>query len=211
MMEGFGSFLGEASSLSRHFDTLFLALFILCSLVTIIITFLIIFFSVKYRRDSKVNRFTVRKSTAIEFVWTLIPFGLFLAIFVWASYFYTELLFPPDDEMVDLDIAVVGKQWMWKLQHPNGKREINKLHVPLGKNVRLTMVSQDVIHSFFIPAFRIKHDILPGRYITIWFRPIKLGEYHLFCAEYCGTDHSRMRGKVVVMEPSDYAQWLQQK
>ena len=106
---------------------------------------------------------------------------------------------------------MLGKQWMWELQHPEGKREINELHVPVGRPVRLTMTSQDVIHSFYIPAFRIKQDVVPGRYTSLWFQPTKPGRYHLFCAEYCGTKHSGMIGWVVVMEPADYQQWLEER
>ena len=126
-------------------------------------------------------------------------------MYVWATEVYFDLYEPPADAF---DISVVGKQWMWYLQHPEGRSEINELHVPLGQAVKLTMTSQDVIHSFFVPAFRIKQDVLPGRYTMIWFRPTKVGQYHLFCAEYCGTNHSEMTGWVHVMEPADYERWL---
>ncbi|ADE15686.1 cytochrome c oxidase, subunit II [Nitrosococcus halophilus Nc 4] len=207
-MESFALLLKGASSLSASFDLLFISLLVLCSVVALSITFLIVFFAIKYRRGSKAKRARIRGARAIEFAWTFIPLGLFLVIFVWAAKLYTELFRPPQKEAIE--IAVVGKQWMWKLKHPEGKQEINELHVPYGSTVQLTMISQDVIHSFFVPAFRIKHDVLPGRYTRIWFRPIKTGEYYLFCAEYCGMDHSRMGGRIVVMEPSAYEQWLQQ-
>ena len=106
------------------------------------------------------------------------------------------------------EVYVVAKQWMWKLQHEEGQREINELHVPVGRDVKMIMTSQDVIHSFYVPAFRIKQDVLPGRYTTAWFRATKAGTYHLFCAEYCGTQHSGMIGQVVVMEPAQYEAWL---
>lgn len=208
-MERFAPFFEGASSLSESFDTLFLVLLSLCSVVALSITFLIIFFAVKYRHYSKANRTKIRQGRAMEFAWIFIPLGLFLAIFIWAANLYIEFFSPPRED-ADLKIAVVGKQWMWKVQHPDGKREINELHVPRGNTVQLKMISQDVIHSFFVPAFRIKHDVLPGRYSRIWFRPTKTGEYHLFCAEYCGTNHSRMTGRIVVMEPSAYVQWLQE-
>jgi cytochrome c oxidase subunit 2 len=102
----------------------------------------------------------------------------------------------------------MGKQWMWKAQHPLGKSEINMLHVPVNQPVKLIMTSQDVIHSFYIPAFRVKKDVLPGRYTELWFEATKTGEYHLFCAEYCGTEHSQMIGSVVVMEQLEYERWL---
>jgi cytochrome c oxidase subunit 2 len=130
---------------------------------------------------------------------------LTLVMFTWGSSLYIANERVPDHAM---DIYVVGRQWMWKVQHPNGRREINELHVPIGQAVKLTLTSQDVIHSFFIPAFRVKQDVLPGRYVTMWFQPTRAGEYHLFCAEYCGTYHSGMIGRVVVMQPEDFEKWL---
>ncbi len=142
---------------------------------------------------------------ALEILWSVIPFGLTMVMFTWgASIFFNESR-PPDNA---LQIYVVAKQWMWKLQHMEGQREINELHIPVGRAVRLTMTSEDVIHSFFVPAFRTKQDVVPGRYSTTWFQPTKAGKYHLFCAEYCGTKHSGMIGWVYVMEPRDYSQWL---
>ena len=141
----------------------------------------------------------------MEIAWTLTPLAIFLAMFVWAANLYYEHATPPDDAM---DVYVVGKQWMWKLQHASGRREINELHVPLGRPVKLVMTSQDVIHDFFVPAFRIKQDVLPGRYTTLWFTATRHGDYHLFCAQYCGTDHSRMIGRVIVMAPAAFAEWL---
>src|SRR5262245_53795418 len=128
-----------------------------------------------------------------------------MSVFAWGASVFFHINRPPDDTM---DVLVVGKRWMWKLQHMEGRREINELHVPIGRAVRLTMTSEDVIHSFFVPAFRIKADVLPGRYTTTWFEATKRGTYHLFCAEYCGTEHARMIGRVVVMEPADYQSWL---
>jgi cytochrome c oxidase subunit 2 len=207
------SLLPDASSLAGPFDVLFFALGIASIVVTLGIAFLVIFFAIKYRRGSGASRrVTVReagKRKKIEYAWTLIPLAIFLGFFYWAGSLYTEFLRLPAGNVID--IAVVGKQWMWKAQHPEGKQEINELHVPLGIPVRLTMISQDVIHSFFVPAFRLKYDVLPRQYHRLWFKPTKLGKYHLFCAEYCGTDHSRMIGWIVVMEPSAYKQWLQQQ
>ena len=138
-------------------------------------------------------------------VWTVIPFLLTMVMFSWGASVFFELYRPPDDAM---NIYVVGKQWMWKVQHLGGQREINELHIPMGRSVKLTMTSQDVIHDFFVPAFRTKADVLPGRYTNLWFKPTKPGKYHLFCAEYCGTEHSGMIGWVYVMEPAAYEVWL---
>jgi cytochrome c oxidase subunit 2 len=128
-----------------------------------------------------------------------------MVMFAWGAKVYVNLERPPADAMV---INVVGKQWMWKLQHPEGVREINTLHIPVGRPIKLVMTSQDVIHSFFVPAFRTKQDVLPGRYTTSWFEAKQKGRFHIFCAEYCGTDHSKMIGEVVAMEPAEYQAWL---
>jgi len=144
-------------------------------------------------------------SLALEIAWTIIPLGLGLVMFAWGAQVYFNQARPPAET---LDIYVVGKQWMWKFQHLDGRREINELHVPVGRAVRLTGTSEDVIHSFFVPAFRLKADVIPGRYTTLWFNATKAGSYHLFCAEYCGTKHSGMVGTVVVMEPNEYQAWL---
>jgi len=173
---------------------------------TLLIATLIIYFAIKYRRRSE-DEIPPKVHThyGLEIAWTAIPFILCVIIFVWAARVFYAQYRPPPDAM---NIYVLGKQWMWKIQHENGKREINELHVPLGRAVKLTMASQDVIHSFFIPAFRVKTDVVPGRYMTQWFKATKAGEYHLFCAEYCGTQHSGMIGRVVVMEPAAYEAWL---
>jgi len=142
---------------------------------------------------------------ALEITWTVIPLGIALVLFVWGAVLYFDISRPPAGA---LDVYVVGKQWMWRFQHTGGQREINELHVPLGRPVKLTMTSEDVIHSFYVPAFRVKNDVLPGRYTTVWFEPTKVGEFHLFCAEYCGTSHSLMGGRIVVMEPADFERWL---
>jgi len=144
-------------------------------------------------------------SLALEATWSLVPFGIFLIFFVWGAVIYFGERTAPADSM---DVYVVAKQWMWKLEHADGQREINELHVPVDRNVKLIMTSQDVIHSFFVPAFRLKQDVLPGRYTTLWFHAIRPGTYHLFCAEYCGTQHSGMIGSIIVMNPADYEAWL---
>ncbi len=163
-------------------------------------------FAVRYRRGVRINRANPPlHSKAMEVLWIGVPFLLEIVMFVWATVLFYRAYEPPPDA---LEVYVVGKQWMWYTQHSEGRAEINELHVPLGQAIKLTMTSQDVIHSFYIPAFRTKQDVLPGRYTTMWFRPTKVGRYHLFCAEYCGTNHSGMVGWVEVMEPSEFQQWL---
>ena len=197
----------SASTAAGRFDTLFLAMLLLTGTVALAVAVLIVFFSVRYRKGSAADRsHAPRRGRPIEIAWTVTPLLLFLGIFAWAAYDYTRLYQAPPDAM---PVFVVAKQWMWKLQHANGRREIDELHVPLGQPVRLLMTSQDVIHSFYVPAFRVKQDVVPGRYTSLWFTPTKAGEFHLFCAEYCGTDHAAMRGRIIVMQPSDFARWLQ--
>lgn len=198
----------SASSASSRLDWLLLALLLLTGTVALGVLALIVAFGIRYRKGSAADR-THAPTTGrfIEVAWTVIPLLLFLCIYAWAAFDYLQLYRVPKDAM---PIFVVAKQWMWKLEHTNGKREISELHVPLGVSVRLVMTSQDVIHSFFVPAFRIKQDVVPGRYTSIWFKPTVAGEYELLCAEYCGTEHSVMRGRIVVMPPAAFAQWLQQ-
>jgi cytochrome c oxidase subunit 2 len=175
--------------------------------MTLLIFFCVIYFAIKYRQGSKADRTLHEGShTALEVTWSVIPLVVVMAIFVWGASLAFEMMIAPDDT---LSVYVVGRQWMWKLQHSEGNREINELHVPVGFPIKLTMISEDVIHSFYIPAFRIKQDVLPGRYVTTWFKATKPGTYHLFCAEYCGTEHSLMRGTVVAMEPAEYQKWLE--
>ena len=207
MNPAFHLFPQSASTSAAHYDTLFLALILLIGFVAFAVTLLIVYFSIRYRKDSRADRSHAPvRGRRIEIVWTVIPLLLFLGTFAWAAYDYAQLYREPPNAM---PVFVVAKQWMWKLEHANGRREIDELHVPLGQPVRLVMTSQDVIHSFFVPAFRIKQDVVPGRYTTLWFTPTKTGEFHLFCAEYCGTDHAGMRGRIVVMQPSEFAAWLQ--
>jgi cytochrome c oxidase subunit 2 len=195
-----------ASTYAQHFDRLFFALLALCGGVFIILTCALFYFSIRYRRGKEADRHQpLLRSRALEITWIIVPLAIFIGIFFWAANLYGSLYTSPNDAV---PVFVVAKQWMWTLQHPNGKREINELHVPLGLPIKLVMTSQDVIHSFFVPAFRIKQDVVPGRYTSIVFTPTQLGEYHLFCAEYCGTEHSRMGGRVIVMLPADFARWL---
>ncbi|MDE3160678.1 MAG: cytochrome c oxidase subunit II [Acidobacteriota bacterium] len=196
----------QASTISTEVDQLLYFLVAVSVFFTVLIFAAIFYFAVKYRRrsETEIPQHT-HTGLTIEIVWTVIPFGLTMIMFTWgASIFFKESR-PPDDAM---QIYVVGKQWMWKLQHTEGQREINELHIPVGRSVKLTMTSEDVIHSFYVPAFRTKQDVVPGRYTTTWFKATKPGKYHLFCAEYCGTNHSAMIGWVYVMEPQDYQQWL---
>jgi cytochrome c oxidase subunit 2 len=164
-----------------------------------------VIFAVRYQKRAGREATPIEGSTAVEIAWTTIPFGIFLFIFAWGAYIYFLERTPPKDSS---DVYTVAKQWMWKFQHLEGHREINELHVPVGRDIRMIMTSQDVIHSFYVPAFRVKQDVLPGRYTVAWFHATKPGTYHLFCAEYCGTNHSGMIGDVVVMEPAQYQAWL---
>jgi cytochrome c oxidase subunit II len=197
----------EASTTAWKIDLLFFFLLVVCGAVTLMVAFLLVYFSVRYRRrpGDVGNPAETPSWHALEWFWTLAPLGVFMVIFVWGAEVYFAAYTPPDDAAT---VYVVGKQWMWKFQHPEGQREINMLHVPVGRSVRLVMTSEDVIHSLFIPDFRIHMDVLPGRYTSVWFQATRPGSYHLFCSQYCGTNHSGMTGTVSVMEPEDYDRWL---
>ncbi len=196
----------RASSVAGEVDALFLFILGVTGLVALGIWIALFYFAIRYRRRSDDERpAEIHGSLALELAWTVIPFLLMIAMFAWGAKLFFHLHRPPDDAM---SVSVVGKRWMWKLQHPTGQREINELHVPVGRAVKLVLTSEDAIHSFFVPAFRIKKDAVPGRYNIAWFRATKTGSFHLFCAEYCGTQHSRMIGRVVVMEPEEYQVWL---
>jgi cytochrome c oxidase subunit 2 len=196
----------QASTVAGTVDELYTFLVGLTIFFSVLITALIIFFALKYRRRSE-DEYPrpIEGSMKLESVWIVIPFIIVMGIFVWGASVYFAVFRPPEDA---LDVYVVGKQWMWKFEHPDGQREINELHVPIGRRVKLTMATEDVIHAVYVPAFRLKADVVPGRYTSIWFEPTKPGRYHLFCAEYCGTKHSGMIGWVEVMTPSDYQTWL---
>lgn len=195
-----------ATTTSPRVDLLFTSMTILCGAVALGVCIVLVFFCVRYREGNlDVKRGVVGRRLGVELTWTLVPLAIFLALFAWAAYDFVGLYRVPDNA---LPVYVVAKQWMWKLQHRNGKREINELHLPLGQPVRLVMTSQDVIHSFYIPQFRIKQDVVPGRYTGLSFTPTQLGQFDLFCSEYCGSEHSRMIGRIVVMTPADYARWL---
>jgi cytochrome c oxidase subunit 2 len=203
---GFPLFPEQASVIAGEVDALF---FFLCAVTAVFsagIALTLVVFAIRYRRRSEHDRpEEIHGSLALELTWSIVPFLLTIVMFVWGARVFFHINRTPDDAMT---VNVVGKRWMWKLQHPTGHREINELHVPLGRPVRLTITSEDTIHSFFVPAFRIKKDAVPGRYNTAWFKATKTGTFHLFCAEYCGTEHSKMIGRVVVMEPDAYQTWL---
>ena len=187
-------------------DALYFFLVAVSAFFVVLIATLVVVFGIRYRRRAHGDvGATVVPALSLEIAWTVIPLLLGLVMFVWGANLYFAQARPPAET---LDVYVTGKQWMWKFQHLDGHREINELHVPVGRAVRITGTSEDVIHSFFVPAFRMKADVLPGRYTTLWFNSTKVGTYHLFCAEYCGTKHSGMIGRIVVMSPEDYQAWL---
>jgi len=206
MFSGFPLFPEQGSSVAADVDNLYFFLLAVTAFFSTLIAGLVIYFAIRYRRRSEVELpEPITGSTKLETLWTVIPAIIVMVIFAWGAKVFLSLHRPPSDAT---PIYVVGKQWMWKLQHLEGQREINELHVPVGRSVKMIMSSEDVIHSFYIPAFRVKADVLPGRYTSIWFKATKAGEYHLFCAEYCGTKHSGMIGKVVALEPAAYETWL---
>jgi cytochrome c oxidase subunit 2 len=196
----------QASTVSGEVDALYTYLVAITLFFSVLVTVLIFYFAVRYRRRSE-NELPqpIAGSVKLETMWTVIPFLIAMTIFVWGASLYFTLYRPPKDA---IEIFVVGKQWMWKFQHTEGQREINELHVPVGAKVKLTMTTEDVIHSFAVPAFRIRSDVVPGRYTFAWFEATKTGRYHLNCTEFCGTNHSGMTGWVEVMEPTAYQAWL---
>jgi cytochrome c oxidase subunit 2 len=197
----------QASAYGGAVDTLFIAFAALVVLLSAPVFILMLVFAVKYRRGRTVDRTHARnRNVWLEVSWALLPFLLILGFFVWATKLFFDEQRPPPGA---LQIAVVAKQWMWKFQHPGGQAEIDELHVPTGEPVTLTMASQDVIHSLYVPALRIKQDVLPGRYTRLWFTVDAAGTYPLDCAEFCGTDHSAMTGRLIAMAPADYATWLE--
>lgn len=205
-MGNFPIFPERASTVAGQVDALYFLLLGLSVFFCLVVFTLVIVFSVRYRRRHPDERpRQIHGSIPLELAWTIIPLFLAIGVFTLGADVFFRIKRVPADP---LEVYVVGKQWMWKIQHASGKREINQLHVPVGKPVLLTMTSEDVIHDFFIPAFRVKQDAVPGRYTTLWFEATKVGQYDLFCAEYCGTQHSGMTGKVIVMEPTAYQDWL---
>ncbi len=196
----------SASSVSGEVNLFFALMVVICGTVATAIAAFLIYSAIRYRRRHPNEMGNQRRNyIPAEAAWIILPFFAFMGMFAWGAKLYFDIERPPDNAIT---MYAVGKQWMWKVQHPEGQREINELHLPAGKPVKLILTSEDVIHSFFVPAFRTKQDAVPGRYTTTWFQPTKPGKYHLFCAEYCGTKHSGMIGYVYVMEPREYQRWL---
>jgi cytochrome c oxidase subunit 2 len=206
MFTNFPFFPQQASAQASQVDAVYFFMLAVTAFFSLLIATLIVIFCVKYRRrnDEEIG-VAIHGSLALELLWTIIPFGIVMIMFGWGAKVFFNLHRPPAGAM---EIYVVGKQWMWKVQHMDGQREINELHVPVGRPVKLIMGSEDVIHSFYIPAFRVKADVIPGRYNNLWFEATKPGTYHLFCAEYCGTKHSGMIGTVTALEPDAFQAWL---
>lgn len=199
-------FPSQASTTAASVDGLLYMLTTICGVVGLGVAVVLIYFAVRYRR----RRGTpipaeMRGNTPLELTWTITPMLIFIVFFALGAIVYFDSYRAPDDATV---VYVVGKQWMWKIQHPEGQREIDELHLPVGRPFKMMLTSEDVIHSFFVPAFRVHMDVLPGRYTSVWFTPTRAGQYHLFCSQYCGTNHAGMVGTVTVMEPADYERWL---
>lgn len=198
----------QAGSLSASVDNIYIFMLAISLFFTVLVVALVVIFSIKYRKRNERMPVAIHGNLVLELTWTGIPLLLTLFMFGWGTYIYFQQVRIPDDAK---EVFVVGKQWMWKIQHAEGPREMNELHVPINQPIKLTMTSEDVLHSFYTPAFRIKQDTVPGRYTFMWFKAIKPGKYHLFCAEYCGTKHSEMGGWVYAMEPEDYNKWLAER
>jgi cytochrome c oxidase subunit II len=206
MLSGFQLFPAQASTLAPEVDNLYFGVLAITGFVALLVVALVVYFALKYR-DRTGNRIgaPVTESVFIELGWSVIPFFIFIGIFVWSSIVFFHIVRAPDQT---LEVYSTGKQWMWRFQHIDGQREINELHVPVGRPVRVIFTSEDVLHDLSIPAFRVKADAIPGRFSAIWFEATQVGQFHIFCAEYCGTRHSGMVGTIYVMEPADYQAWL---
>ena len=194
----------EASTIAPYADALYFFLLAMTLVGVVIVGLLVFGFSIRYRKERNPEATQIEGSTLLEATWTIIPLVIFLVAFVWGALLYFRIYNPPANSM---NIYIVGKQWMWKAEHPGGQHEINTLHVPTGRPVQLTMISQDVFHSYSIPEFRVKREVIPGRYSTVWFNATEPGVYHLFCTQYCGTLHSGMIGTVTALSPDDYQKW----
>src|ERR1700723_3845820 len=199
-------FPAEASTIAPWMDALYFFLLGMTLVGLVLVGAIVTVFSIRYRKSVHPVATQIEGSTLLEATWTIIPLGIFLVCFVWGALLYFRIYNPPVNSM---NIYIVGKQWMWKAEHPGGQHEINALHVPTGRAVQLTMISQDVFHSFSIPDFRVKREVIPGRYSTVWFNATTPGVYHIFCTQYCGTNHSAMIGEVTVLSPDDYEKWTQ--
>jgi cytochrome c oxidase subunit 2 len=197
----------EASTIAPYADALYFFLLLITVIGLVLVGTLIFGFSIRYRKEKSPVATQVEGSTLLEATWTIIPLALFMVAWIWGALLYFRIYNPPTNAM---NIYVVGKQWMWKAEHSGGQHEINALHVPTGRPIQLTMISQDVFHSFSIPDFRVKREVIPGRYSTVWFEATTPGTYHIFCTQYCGTKHSAMIGEVTVLTPEDYQKWTQE-
>jgi len=204
LLAGFPLFPVAASEQATGMDELYWFITIVSIVMTIVIFVGLAIFAWKFDAKRHPRATQIEGSTKLELTWSILPFLVMLVMFGWGADIYYRAQTPPKDAM---EIFVTGKQWMWKIQYPDGTREINYLHVPVGQPVKLTMASEDVIHSFSIPAFRVRHDVMPGHYNSLWFTATKPGHYHLFCTEYCGNQHAGMIGWVDVLEPREYASW----
>lgn len=204
-LTNFAVFPEEASTIAPYTDALYFYLICISLFGIVVVLILMVGFSVRYRRERSPEAVQIEGNTLLEAAWTIIPLALFMISFVWGALLYFRIYDPPTNAM---NIYIVGKQWMWKAEHPGGQHEINALHIPINQPVQLTMISQDVFHSFSIPAFRVKREVIPGRYTTVWFQATKTGTFHLFCSQYCGTLHSSMIGEIVVMQPADFQAWI---
>ena|SRR5947209_10047555 len=208
-LPGLPIFPDQASKQAGQVDTLFFVILGITGAVGLLVTVLLLGFSARYRRRSPFDKTPrITGFPLLEWGWTLAPVGVFGFMFAWGAIVYSQNLRPPPDSY---EVFVVGKQWMWKAQHPGGQREINALHLPAGRPVKVTFISEDVIHDFGIPAFRQKVDVIPGRYVSTWYLPTEPGEYHLFCNQYCGTGHADMVGTIYVQKPDEYAAWLREQ
>lgn len=206
MFSGIPLFPEQASTLAADVDALYFFIVAVTAFFGILVTVVVLAFAMKYRtEDPLAVGQHIHGSIPLELAWSIIPFGITIVIFVWSANVFFDLQRPPDQS---IEIYATAKQWMWKFQHLDGQAEINELHVPVGRPVKITFTSEDVLHSMYFPSFRVKADAIPGRYSSLWFNATNVGEYHLFCAEYCGTSHSGMVGRVVVMEPAAYQAWL---
>lgn len=206
MSSGFALLPEQASTIASRVDNLYFFIIAVTAFFAVLVSIVVIVFAVKYRtNDPLAVGQHIHGSIPLELGWSIVPFIISIVIFAWAADVFFEIQRPPDQT---LEIYATGKRWMWKFQHIDGQNEINELHVPVDRAVKVTFTSEDVLHSLYFPAFRVKADAIPGRYSTVWFNATKVGEYHLFCAEYCGTRHSGMIGRVVVMEPAAYQAWL---
>ena len=206
MLENLPLFPDSASTVAGDVDAIYFAALAVAAFFSLLIAVAVLFLAIRYKRTSPEQvGVPERANWILEIAWSVIPLVILLGLFWWGARVFFTLSRPPSHAV---EYFAVGKQWMWKFQHPEGNREINQLHVPVGTAIRLRMTSEDVIHSFYVPAFRVKADAIPGRYTSVWFQATKTGTFQLYCTEYCGAEHSRMSGQVIVMEPHEYATWL---